>query len=88
MRSGGRKGTGLISVLHPSARSVRLKGADKYAIMNAPPGLRAAGRKETDGAWLLPSFFTKAGTDFEILSLVIMIFMLVFAVLSYNKPGK
>ena len=60
--------------------------------MNAPSGLRAAGRKETDGAWLLPLFLYESGvmvmTDFEILSLVIMIFMLVFAVLSYNKPGK
>lgn len=27
-------------------------------------------------------------TDFEIISVVIMIFMLVFAALSYNKPGK
>ena len=43
--------------------------------------------KENDGAWLLPSFIKEAimMTDFQMLSLVIMIFMLVFAAMSYSK---
>ena len=52
-------------------------------------GLPPAGRN--DGAWLLPSFAQKwmiIVTDYEILSLVIMILMLVLAVMSYYKNDK
>ena len=46
--------------------------------------------KENDGAWLLPSFTKEVImlTDFQMLSLVIMIFMLVFAAMSYGKKDK
>ncbi len=42
-----------------------------------------------DGAWLLPSFLQKGGvnimSDFEIMTLIIAMFMLVFTILGYNK---
>ena len=45
-----------------------------------------------DGAWLFTSLFYESEvivmTDFEMLSIVIMIIMLVFAALSYCKNDK
>ena len=41
------------------------------------------GRKETDGAWLLPSFLQKGVmimTDYEILAIVLLIVTLAFSV--------
>lgn len=48
------------------------------------------GRKETDGAWLFTSFILKEVSimsDFEMLSIFIMILMLIFAVLDYSKKS-
>lgn len=62
-----------------------------FDVLYCARGRMASGGKEFDGAWLLPSFLLKGVivmTDFEMISIVIMIVMLVFTVLGYCKKDK